>query len=144
MKYYRLRPEVAGGLGDNAILADPHARPPRITKLHFEFEDWFGDPIVTTVGTYIILESLKEKLSALRATGATFGEVEISISEVFEELHPGYVLPKFVWLQVTGNAGRDDFGWSQQHRLVVSQRILDLLEDAGMSHCDIAEFKGTP
>jgi hypothetical protein len=66
-----------------------------------------------------------------------------SASEEFEELFPDVKLPKFVWLQVTGKAGQDDFGLSSDHCLVVSQRILDLLKGAGMSHCDIHEFSGS-
>src|SRR5579859_4713915 len=113
MKYYALEPEVAGFFGQNAVLADPYARPPRITKFHYEFDVWLGDPLLEAVACFIVLESLKEKLLALRATGVAFGEVEVSTSEEFEELDPGLKLPKFAWLQVTGEAGKDDFGLSQ-------------------------------
>ncbi len=143
MEYYVLEPEVAGGFGPNTIFADRTARPPRITKFHYEFEVWLGDPLLEAVACFIVLESLKEKILALRPTGVAFSEAEVSTSEGFEELDPGRKLPKFVWLQVTGKAGKDDFGLSSQHLLVVSQRILDLLRDAGMSHCDIAEFTGS-
>jgi len=143
MEYYKLYPEVAGGFGENAVLADPHARPPLVTRFHYEFYGWSGDPLLTTVVCFIVVESLKKNILALEATGVTFGDVEVSTSEEFEELYPNVKLPKFVWLRVSGKAGKDDFGLSSDHRLVVSQRILDLLKDAGMSHCDISEFSGS-
>lgn len=139
MNYYVLDPEVAGGFGPNTIFADLSTRPPRVTRFHYEFDGWSGDPLVTTVCCFIVTESLKEKILALRATGVAFGEVEVSTSSEFEEFCPGVKLPKFVWLQVTGNAGEDDFGMSRID-LVVSQRVLELLKNAGMAHCDIAEF----
>ena len=140
MKYYELEPEAAGGFGENSILADPHARPPRVARFHYEFDVWLGDPLLEAVACFIVKESLKEKILALNATGVSFGEVEVSTSDVFEELDPGRKLPKFVWLQVTGEAGRDDFGLSLKHTLVVSQRILDLLKNAVMSHCVVKDF----
>ena len=140
MKYYALEPEVAGCFGDNTIFVDRMARPPRVTKFHYEFDVWLGDPLLEAVGCFIVLQSLQGKILMLGATGAAFGEVEVSASEDFEELCPGCRLPKFVWLQVPGRAGKDDFGLSSQHLLVVSQPILDLFKDAGMSHCEITEF----
>ena len=143
MKYYKLEAEVAGGFGDNAVLADPHARPPVVTRFHYEFFGWSGDPLLEVVACFIVLESLKESILALQATGVTFGQVEVTTTEQLEELYPGVKLPKFVWLQVSGKAGKDDFGLSSDHCLVVSQRILDLLKEAGMSQCDIKEFAAT-
>lgn len=140
MKYYELEPEAAGGFGENSILADPYARPPRVTRFHYEFDAWLGDPLLEAVACFIVEESLKGRILALNATGVSFGEVEVSTSEIFEELDPGRKLPKFVWLQVSGKPGKDDFGLSSEHCLVVSQQILDLLEDAGMKHCGIKEF----
>lgn len=107
-----------------------------------KFDVWLGDPLLEFVACFIILKSLKENILALRATGMTFGKVGVSTSDQFEELYPGSKLPEFLWLEVTGKAAQDDFGLSPQHRLVVSQRILDMLREAGMSHCDVTEFKG--
>ena len=140
MKYYTLLPEVAGGFGPNAILADPHARPPRITRFHYEFNVWPQDPLLEAVACFIVSQSVKERLLALRATGVAFGDVEVSKSPQVQEFYPGRKLPTFAWLQVMGKAGTDDFGLSPKHDLVVSQRVLDLLKDAGMSECQIKEF----
>lgn len=140
MKYYTLEPEVAGGFGPNSILEDPSARPPRITRFNYEFAGWLGDPLLEAVACFIVTEPLKDKIAALHPTGVSFGTVEVSKSGEFEDLHPGRQLPNFVWLQITGKAGEDDFGLSVRHSLVVSERVLEVLRQEGMSHCAIAEF----
>jgi|ERR1051325_6709439 hypothetical protein len=141
MKYYMLEPEVAGGFGPNAILDNPSARPPQVSHFHYEFDVWLGDPLLEAVACFIVTESLKQKIAALQPTGVAFGVVEVSKSGEFEDLYPDRNLPKFAWLKVTGKAGEDDFGLSSNHCLVVSQRILDVLRDEGLSHCDVSEFK---
>ena len=139
MKYYILEPEVAGGLGQNAVL-DRSVYPPRVTSFHYQFDGWLGDPLLETVASFIVTGALKEKIEALQATGVQFGDVEISKSGEFEDFFPDRDLPRFAWLQVTGTAGGDDFGLSSTHRLVVSDRILGLLSTEGMAHCDITEY----
>ena len=73
-------------------------------------------------------------LVAIGATGATFDEVEVTTSDVFEELQPDQKLPRFVWLKVMGHAGHDDFGMSKDYRLVVSERVLEALKPLGISN----------
>lgn len=49
-------------------------------------------------------------------------------------------LPPFVWLKVDGKAGHDDFGLAEDHRLVVSESVLDALRPLGISHALIEPF----
>jgi hypothetical protein len=140
MKYYILEPEVAGGFGPKSILEDPAARPPRVRHFNYEFDGWLGDPLLETIACFIVTKSLEDKIAAMNATGFSFGLVEVSKSGEFKDFYPGRQLPAFTWLQVTGEAGKDDFGLSFKHSLVVSQRILDILREEGMSHCEIHEF----
>ena len=140
MKYFELEPEVAGGFGTNTVLKDPSARPPQIIHFHYEFEVWLGDSILEAVSCYIVTEYLMDKILDLHPTGVSFGMVEISKSDQYEDLYPGRKLPAFVWLKVVGEAGKDDFGLSLKHCLVVSQLVLDVLKESGVSHCDITEY----
>ena len=141
MKYYALEPEAPGGFGPSSVFFDVKARPPRIAKFNYEFDIWPRDPLVEAVASYIVTESLKERIAALCPTGVSFGPVEVSKSGQFEDLYPNRELPKFVWLQVTGNAGRDDFGLSTTHSLVVSERILVILKEVGVHRCAITKFE---
>jgi len=139
MKYYILEPEVAGGIGKNTLL-DRSVHPPVPIKFNYEFLGWLGDSLLETVASFIVTTSLKEKIEAIEATGIAFGEVEITKAGEFEDFHPNKELPEFVWLQVKGVAGQNDFGLSSKHRLVVSQRALDVLRQEQLSHCEIADF----
>lgn len=143
MEYYALKPEVAGGAGPNTIFIDPAARPPLISKLNYQFDGWLGDPILETVCSYIVTNQLRDRIASIHATGVSFAPVEVSKSREYEDLNPNRELPEFVWLKVTGEAGQDDFGYtnSNGHCIVVSERILDLLIEMGLHHCDLVELE---
>jgi hypothetical protein len=49
-------------------------------------------------------------------------------------------LPAFSWLQITGRAGQDDFGLSSSGDLVVSERMMNLLNAFGLKHCEVSEY----
>jgi hypothetical protein len=140
MNYFQLEPEAPGGFGPNSVFFDVKARPPRIDKFNYEFDLWPRDPLVEAIASYIVTESLRDKITALHPTGVSFGPVEVSKSGLFEDRYPNREPPKFVWLQVAGIAGQDDFGLSPTHSLVVSERILNVLKAAGVSHSNIVPF----
>jgi hypothetical protein len=145
MKCYVLYPEVAGAIGPKTIYIDRTARPPRMEKFNYEFNGWLGDPLLVSICSYIVTDSLKREILASSATGVTFGPVEITKSSEFDDaraLKSGRKLPRFVWLQPIGSPGQDDFGLtSTGGYLVVSEPMLDLFLAAGMSNCDIADFE---
>lgn len=143
MRYFYVEPEVAGGFGENAVLLDPRARPPLVSHFHYEFYGWLGDVLLETVVTYIVTEEAKEKLLDIGATGIRFADVEVSLSGFFEDRYPGRRLPKFVWLQVFGEPGKDDFGIRANINLVVSERALDVLKRLQLIHASITPYEGT-
>jgi hypothetical protein len=128
--FYVLEPEVAGGLGSHTVL-DQSVHPPLVSKLHYEFDGWLGDEIVEGFPCFIVTESLARRLSQAGMVGVEFADVEVSASDQLVELHPELVLPRFVWLKVTGTAGRDDFGVGADLRLVVSEKALRVIQYAG-------------
>jgi len=145
VKYFVLQPEVAGGTGPKTVFIDRCASPPAIAHLNYQFDGWLGDPILETVRSFIVTEPLKERLELVNASGISFAPVEVSKSGEFEDIYPNRDLPLFVWLQVHGQAGQDDFGYKPDHVLVVSERILDILKESGMSNCDttrLEDWKG--
>jgi len=145
MKYYAIQPEVAGGWGSNTLVEDRSIHPPRVKKLHYQFDGWLGDVILETFPCYIVTEEAKRNVEAAGATGVKFDEVEITTSEGFEELCPRLHLPHFAWLRVEGDPGRDDFGIAPapDFRLVISERMLNILKPLGISHALIEDF-GSP
>lgn len=139
MKYFYVEPEVAGGLGKNTIM-DRNVHPPLVSKLHYEFDGWLGDVLLESFPSFIITEGAREKLKEHGISGASFDIAEVSRSGQFDELNPHRDLPRFDWLKVEGEAGRDDFGIACDGRLVVSERALELLKDLGISNALITQF----
>jgi hypothetical protein len=140
MRFYRIEPEVGGGLGPRTVI-DRGISPPRIKRLHYIFDGWLGDALLESFPCFIITERLKSKLEDMDPTGGEFAEVEVTKSPEFEELYPNQSLPQFFWLKITGNAGKDDFGLSQDNSLVVSERILNTMKNESLSHCHITEHR---
>jgi hypothetical protein len=143
MKYYIIKPEVAGNWGDN-IIVDVSVHPPIVKKLHYEFDSWLGDCIVESFPCYIITKDVQKQLIVSRMTGISFDDVEVSTSELFQEICPNCELPKFIWLKVHGIAGKDDFGitkigdlWGM---LVISENALDLLKKNTFLYAEITEY----
>ena len=140
--YYAIEPEVAGGWGERTV-SDVSVHPPLVTRLHYEFEGWLGDVLLESFPCFIVTELARDSINRLDPTGANFGDVEVTTSEEFEELHPNTVLPRFHWLQIRGKAGQADFGLTHDSRLVVSERILRALRSLGLSHAIVSEFDKT-
>lgn len=141
MRYYILDPEVAGGWGKNTVFTRTPGRPTMVHKLHYNFDGWLGDELLETVPCFIVTQKLADLIQAARATGAEFDHVEVSKSKQFEDFYPDRRLPQFVWLKVNGIAGKDDFGLSDRHRLVVSERILEILKSRPFSQCGVSPYQ---
>jgi len=133
MRYFCVEPEVAGGLGSRTAM-NRNVHPPVVTKLHYHFDGWLGDGLLETFPVYLIVDNARRVLDGYGLTGFRFADVEITTSEEFQVVHPGQPLPKFAWLQVDGQAKRDDFGIRADGRLVVSERALDALTELGISN----------
>ena len=139
MTFFVLEPEVAGGFGPDTTL-DRSVHPPRPITFNYQFDGWLGDPIIETVANFIVTLPLKEKLESVHASGITFDKVKISKSGEFEDFHQNMDLPEFAWMRISGSPGDDDFGLNEEHRLVVSSRVLKILKDEGMSNSDIEPY----
>jgi hypothetical protein len=139
MTYFELEPEVAGGFGPMTT-GNLRARPPQLEKFNYEFDVWLGDPLLEAVSTFIVTDRLKERLIDARASGAAFGDVEVTKAGIFLDMNGDRPLPAFSWLQISGRAGTDDFGLSSSGLLVVSERIMKLLSAFGLHHCEVSKY----
>ncbi len=139
MKYYFLEPEVAGGLGEKSVI-DSTTHPPKVDKLQYIFSGWLGDAILESFPCVIATQDASDVLQDSQATGVEFADVEVLTSSEFRELYPEGNLPSFKWLKVNGKPGKDDFGIADDLRLVVSARVLKLLQPFGIKHALISDF----
>jgi hypothetical protein len=133
MTFYVVEPEVAGGFGEHSVI-DRSTGKMIVQKLHYQFDGWLGDELLESTPCYIASERMAHEIERVHLTGVRFDEAEVTTSDQFKELYPDRQLPKFVWLKVDGNAGRDDFGIAPGLRLVVSERALELLKRIGISN----------
>lgn len=139
MAYFEIEPEVTGGWGENTQ-ANTNVHPPVVTKLHYAFDGWLGDAILETFPSFIVTVDLGRALIDGEFTGFGLEPVEVSKTEQFVELHPDRELPDFYRLEVGKNAAVDDFGINDQHKLVVSQSVLNTLREYGLDHCEIHQY----
>jgi hypothetical protein len=140
MNHFIVEPEVAGGLGEHTVM-DCTVRPPKVSKLHYKFDGWLGDSLLESFPCFIATKDLAQKLKDLHPTGVAFCEVEVEKSELFRRVHPNRKLPDFLWLKVSGKPGKDDFGLADDLRLVISQRVLDLLKSQHLKNALIGHFE---
>ena len=139
MAFYYVEPEVAGGLGKNTVL-DSSVHPPTIIQMHYRIINWLGDALLESFPALIITREAADTLNAHEASGITCRDAEITVSDSFREIYPDRILPEFLWLCVTGVAGRDDFGIADDSRLVVSERALNVLRSFGLDNAIIEEY----
>ena len=143
MTFYIVKPEVAGCIGSDTV-GDRTVYPPVIEQLQYEFEDWLGDDVVSSVGVWVGTKSLQEALEAIGVTGLSFKPVDVIKAKQFNQWNPGGLkLPQFLWFDIIGKAGVDDFGRSPDHsyRAVVSQRALDVMKNFKLEFAKIEELQ---
>jgi hypothetical protein len=140
-EFYRVDPEVAGDWGENTVFTKKPGKAAVVHKLHYEFKTWLGDELLESTPCFIVSEHLAQMIEQAGLSGFMFDQVEISKSEIFEELHPDQALPNFVWLKVNGLPRQHDFGVTLRNELVVSERALQVLKEARLSHAEIVELK---
>jgi len=151
MKLYRLGPEVAGGLGENSIIIyNENGIMKDVSYLHYKFEGWLGDELLTTTPCFIVTEKLSNAIIDSNLTGYEFQDMEVSESYNFKLLKPDVILPNFKRLIPIGTVQIEDKKvkhWSGHDfcrigitRLVVSDHALNILQKYSISNCDIIEL----
>jgi hypothetical protein len=140
MKYYQIEPEVAGGIGEHSVI-DRSSGKMVVRKLHYEFDGWGGDELLESTPCFIVSERLAHEIERAQLTGISFDDVEVTKSNQFEELYPNRQLPKFVWLQIDGKPGQDDFGIGKDPGLVISERALEVLKGLGISNALVTPYE---
>ena len=139
--FHLLQPEVAGGWGPHTE-AQRHTHPPTVTHLHYEFEGWSGDDLLTTFPEFIVTEKLAGALEQSGLTGFRLTSVETSPGDMWMQMHEHRPLPSCRWLKIIAPAGSADFGRTSLADLVVSQRALDFLGGFALKNCQISAWKG--
>jgi uncharacterized repeat protein (TIGR02543 family) len=109
-------------------------RPLIVGKLHYVFDGWLGDALLTTTPCFIVTDTARNAIESNLLSGVCFADVEVGRSGEFDDLYPECELPHFWWLKVGNAAFKEDFGLTPDLRLVVSAQALETLRAAGIDH----------
>ncbi|KEO82792.1 hypothetical protein [Tumebacillus flagellatus] len=151
---YVLEPEVAGGFGEHTKIlehGDEVLQAKHILHLHYEFEGWLGDELLTTHPCYLVTERVADFIQSSGCTGVEFGKVQISMSETFLELKPGVTLPSFKRLLPLGSVVLDgdrytnwsghDVSSNEKSELVVTDKVLKVLQPYISNDCIVTALQ---
>jgi hypothetical protein len=139
--YRYIEPEVSGGLGEQTKM-DASVHPPIIYELEYQFDGWLENDIVESFPCYIVTARLREDIERANFSGVLFKNLKISKSDTFRDIYGNKELPEFFWLEITGNAGVDDFGIADDYRLVISERVFKILSSFNISEADFEPYDG--
>lgn len=138
--YFVLEPEVAGHLSDECI-TESLGEYNRITEMHYVMDGRPSDDLLESYPYFVVTDRVRDQLLGAHLSGCEFGHAQISTSEFFDDMYSNVTLPPFSWLKVTGQAGVDDFGIAKDRRLVVFERALAVMQQAGqLSDCLIEPY----
>lgn len=142
MEYYIIGPEVAGGWGEKTRVTRNPGQRVIIHEFDYEFDDWFGDDLLTAAPCFVVTELLAKDIERAQLSGIVFDRVEISKSGIFDDLYPeGRELPTFRWMKIEGQPAKDDFGLTSALELVVSERALAVLRSRQLLEATIEPFE---
>lgn len=83
-----------GGAGRDGIFhPGGESHPPIVTHLHYEFEGWSGDDLLTTFPEFIVTENLARALERSGLTGFRLTPVETSAGGMWLQMHEDRPLP---------------------------------------------------
>lgn len=134
--FFYVEPEVAGGIGPNSELHRENDKLV-VTRLNYEFDGWLGDAVLESTPCFIATDRARQMIEKATLSGVSFGDVEITRSDMFVDLYGEKEMPQFHWMLIDGQPETDDFGMANDLRLVVSGRALDILKRAGIDHAEI-------
>jgi hypothetical protein len=142
LRYYKLEPEVPGGLGNNTV-ADTSVHPPKVTTLHLEMFGWLGDDLLETFPCFIVTKSLGDALQRSQLSGYSLAPLVVTRSVEFDEFYRGQPLPELFWLQPHGRVGEDDICTLPDATLLASEAALSLFRSHNLENCVIAQVDAT-
>lgn len=112
-----------------------------MTRLHYEFEGWQGDDLLTTFPEFVVTERLATALKQSGLSGFQLADLEISAGDMWKQLHDTRPLPRCRWLKVTGRASAADLGLTELAHLVVSEGALELLRGFSLKACEVSPWQ---
>lgn len=131
MSFLTFEPETAG---------QPH-QSPRSGEVFYLFDVWLGDDVVRAYPALMVTTPVKRALRGLdRPTGFRVTRARVRRSAFFRRVNPEKKLPVFWLLEVGSAPGRDDLGLTPAGVIVISRRILDVLQGFRIGRALMAQY----
>lgn len=136
MNYYIVEPEVAGQLGPKTTYLATF--PTVVGEMEYLFDRWPCDEFVQAHPCFAVSDNLKKLIQNTGANGVKFSTCSVGITDYFEG--KAAEIPNFWRLEPTGKARQDDFGLTDTHQLIVSEKVKKVLAEYPLDDCDIQPF----
>ncbi len=103
--------------------------PPEVRQCLCDIDVWPKSSIFGISPCIFVQESLADSLAAGSCSGFMLRDAILEPSRAFKRLykHPNK-LPRFMWCDIVGQPGEDDFGLDRKTRLIVSVRVKQMIE----------------
>jgi len=135
-----IEPEVPGGLGDKTEM-DTSIHPPIVHSFECYLDGWLGDCILEIFPCFIVTQAAKDDIENLKLTGIVFDDLTVTKTEIFNEFYQHIEIPKLFWAKINGLAGIDDFGLSNDFRLVISESSFNVLNVNKLQNAIFSDFE---
>ncbi|HEY9715613.1 MAG TPA: hypothetical protein V6C72_19220 [Chroococcales cyanobacterium] len=139
--FYKVQPLTLGNFGKRTLYGgELSERPPKIFRLHVEFDKWPEDIFFECSCTYVGTLEVTKKLQARvpRITGVSYEEMTVSVGRDFPADKKEEDLPEYRWYKIIGKPGIDDFGMLGDV-LVISDEAMTIMR-SGMPNCTTSIF----
>ena len=133
MTFFIVEPETSGSCSGRSASG----------AVRCSFDYWLGDDLVRAYPAVLVTKPVKTALQALeQATGFKVEKTIVKTSTFYRKHNSGGFLPSFWAVDVHGDPGQDDMGFTAAGQLVVSRRVLDLLLTFRVGRAVLAQYTG--
>jgi hypothetical protein len=134
---------VPGQMGPGTKF-DRTVAPAVVTELEILFDSCPTGPLFESFPALFGTREFSDALLAGQFTGFSVEKMTAKKADQYHLLSERKALPEMVWLKVTGDAGKSDFGYSEARHLVVSGRVLELAKRHGLTDARIYDATTPP
>ena len=134
MKYFVIKPAIAGEMGDLAEV-DFSSNPPIIHKAHAEL---FCEPesyLIFASPFFLVRKLLRERIDESEISGIEWIDGEVTQSPQYEELSNESTIPDLFFLKPVGMAGKDDVAYHNNRGFLGSEKFVSVIKTFPHSNC---------
>ena len=139
--FFYLRVWSSGEIDSQTIVTDRSVHPFSISDVGLELSDWPADDLFQSWPAFFASCRLSSKIIHGKYTGIDFQQVSrINPDFNFKAFYPGFNTDQYLWLNINGELGKDDFALFNRMYLVVSEKALEFLRDNHVTHAESDEI----